>query len=151
MLEEMESTPDKDKEIRKIKLIPEAIKVLFSIVNSGYEGYKSVEKANAKLVELNEDGRAEYLKLMKEYAALDKELRDPKSVTPEMEKLMKIYKGLTVEQEIRDAMKDVKEKNIPEKASQELAKPVAPPATKDEHQDHGDAAPPEEPHGQDKK
>ncbi|MBI5779054.1 MAG: hypothetical protein HZA49_06320 [Planctomycetes bacterium] len=155
MFSELESTPEKDKELRKGKLIPEATKTLLSIVNSIYEGYQSVEKANTKLGELNEDGRAEYLKLMKEYALLDKELRDPKSVTPEMEKLMKIYKGLPVEQEIKDAMKDVKEKNIPEKAVKELEKPAAPPASKDEseddHQGHGETTPPEEQHGPDNK
>ncbi|MEW6027641.1 MAG: hypothetical protein AB1599_10170 [Planctomycetota bacterium] len=141
MLSEIESAPEKDKEVKKMKLIPEAAKTLLSVVNGGYEGYPVIEKANGKLGELDAEGRVEYLKLMKEYAAMDKELRDPKSVIPGMEKVVKIYKGLPVEQEIRDAMKDVKEKNIPEKAARELEKPAPEKETKDshpeEHQEQG--------------
>ena len=155
MLSELESTPEKDKEIRKMKLIPETVKTLLGIVNSDYEGYQAIEKANAKLGELNKDGRAEYLKLMKEYISLDKELRDPKSITPELEKVIRIYKGLPVEQEIKDTMKELKDGNIPEKVTKELEKPAVPPASKDEpkndHQEHGDTPTPEEQHGQDKK
>ena len=154
MLSEIESTPEKDKELRKTKLIPEATKILLSIVNSDYEGYHAIEKANAKLGELNEDGLVEYLKLMKEYASMDKELRDPKTITPELEKVMKIYKGLPVEQEIKDAMKDVKEKNIPEKAAKELEKKKE--STQQELSRDRDSEPPkteqpEENHDQDKK
>lgn len=142
-LSDIDATPDKDKETRKMKLMPEATKTLLGIVNSDYEGYQAIEKANDKLGEINKDGRAEYLKLMKEYSSLDKELRDPKSINPQLEKLMKIYKGLPIEQDIKDDMKDIKDGKIPEKVTNELEKPVVPPAPKDEpkddHQEHGDA------------
>ena len=132
---DIDATPDKDRPTRKLKLMPEVIKTLQGIVNSDYEGYQAIEKSNIKLVEINKNGRAEYLKLMKEYGALDKELRDPKSVVPEMEKLMKIYKGLPVEQEVKDAMKDVKDGKIPENVIKELEKPVAPPVINDQVKD----------------
>jgi hypothetical protein len=157
MLSEIESTPEKDKEIREMKLIPEATKILLSIANSDYEGYQAKDKANDKLVEINKDGRTEYLKLMKEYGTLDKELRDPKSITPQLEKLMKIYKGLPIEQDIKDDMKDIKDGKIPEKVTSELEKPVTPPESKDEPKDdhqeqgHDDAPPHEEHHGSDNK
>jgi len=94
---------------------------------------------------------------MKEYSTLDKELRDPKSITPQLEKLMKIYKGLPIEQDIKDDMKDIKDGKIPEKVTSELEKPVTPPESKNEPKDghhgqgHDDVPSPEEQHGQDKK
>ncbi|HLD36466.1 MAG TPA: hypothetical protein VJC37_07065, partial [Planctomycetota bacterium] len=147
-LADIENTPDKDKQNRRLKLMPEVIKTLMGIVNSDYEGYKVIEKANAKLGEINKDSRVEYMNLMKEYAVLDVELRDPKSVTPELEKLMKTYKGLPLEQEIKDALKDIKDGKIPENVVKELEKPVAPPVSQDEPKDEHQDPPQDENYGE---
>lgn len=128
LLSELESTPEKELEARKMKLIPEAVRMLNSIVSVSYEGYPAIGKAEKKLGRLDKEGRGAYFKLMKDYVEIDPALRSPKHIMPELEKLTKTYKGLPVEQEIKNDMKEIKAGKIPEGLVQELEKQAEPAA-----------------------
>jgi len=113
LLKEAELNSGKDKESDRIRIISESIKALQEIIKTGYEGYEATKKSYEKLDNLNERARQEYLALLKDYASLEKELQDPVNVVPELEKVMNTYKGLPVEQEIKDVINAVKKGEIP--------------------------------------
>ena len=120
LLKEAESNSGKDKENARIRTISEAIKTLKEIIKTPYEGYEAIKKSYDKSDNVNEKARKEYLALLKDYVALEKELQDPVNVVPELEKVMNTYKGLPVEQEIQGVIKNVKEGKIPENILKEI-------------------------------
>lgn len=111
---DLPSAKDKDKHIS------DAIKILTEIAKSPLVGYDVIKKASARLDELNDKAVKEYMDILKEYAAEDKDSRDPKEITPKLEKVMKTYAGLPVEKELKDAIKDVKVGKIPDKVLKEM-------------------------------
>lgn len=120
LLKDAEKASGKDKENTRTKAISDAIKALQGIIKTPYEGNETIKKSSDKLDSVNEQGKGEYSGLLKGYASLEKELQDPASIVPELEKVINIYKGLPVEQEIKDAINDVKEGKIPERILKEI-------------------------------
>jgi hypothetical protein len=120
LLKDSENASGKDRESIRGRAISDAIKTLQGIIKTLNEGNETVKKASDRLDVLNEKGVGEYSILLKNYASLEMELRDPKNVVPDLEKVMNIYKGLPVEQEIQDAIKGVKEGKIPERILKEI-------------------------------
>ena len=111
---------EKEKESTRTKTIPEVIRILQGIVKPGYEGYEAIIKSYDILDAFNDEATVAYSKPLKEYALLEKEVQDPDIIVPELEGIMKIYKGLPVEGEIKSAIKDIKEGKIPEKILKEV-------------------------------
>lgn len=120
LLKEAELNSGKDKENARTRTISEAIKILKEIIKIPCEGYETIKKSYDKLNDVNEKSRKEYLALLKDYVSLEKELQDPVNVVPELEKVMNTYKGLPVEQEIQDVIKNVKEGKITENTLKEI-------------------------------
>lgn len=120
LLKDAEKASGKDKENTRTKAILDAIKTLQGIIKTPYEGNETAKKSSDRLDSINEKGKGEYSGLLKGYASLEKELQDTASIVPELEKVINIYKGLPVEQEIKDAIKDVKEGKIPERILKEI-------------------------------
>ena len=124
LLIQMESASGKEKESTRIKIIQKVIKILQEIIKTQFEGYEAITKSHAKLDSINQKAKTEYSNILKDYVALDKECQKPESIIPELEKVMKIYKGLQVEQKIKDGIKDIKEGENPERILEEILKEI---------------------------
>ncbi|MDI6789049.1 MAG: hypothetical protein QME51_11815, partial [Planctomycetota bacterium] len=85
LLNEIESATGDEKERKRTKNTPETIKLLQGITKTEYEGYPAIKKSETKLKELNKRATKEYSEMVKNYTFLDEELRNPKTITPELE------------------------------------------------------------------
>jgi len=118
LLQDADSPIVKDKD----KKIQDAIKILAEISKNELKGYEVIKKARDKLTELNDKAIRECAEILKDYATWEKDLQDPKAVTPELEKVLDVYKGLPAEQSIKDDIKSIKEGKIPEWVTKEIDK-----------------------------
>lgn len=95
--------------------IPEQIKSLQSIINTGYNGYPPVVKAQNKLSVLNQQAITAQNDILKNYMEVPADRQAPDKALEELELIQRNYRGLPAEKEIEQNKRRVQDSQTPAK------------------------------------
>ncbi|MFH1227580.1 MAG: zf-HC2 domain-containing protein [Planctomycetota bacterium] len=97
------------------KKTAEQIKALRDIINKGYVGYETIKQAHNDLEALNQQAIDAKSAILAKYIDVDEYDADPDTAVKELETLIKTYKGLPAENDLREAIKVIKKSQAPAK------------------------------------
>ncbi|MFH1227825.1 MAG: zf-HC2 domain-containing protein [Planctomycetota bacterium] len=93
--------------------IANKIKTLQDIIKTGYVGYESIKQARADLDALNQQAITAMNDIINEYIKVEEYDQDPDKAIKELELILQNYKGLSAEKELKEAIKQIKEGQLP--------------------------------------